>query len=101
VALSAENLHPLEVLNVEGVVLRFPHHRDSDTLSRRKNLMTDGNQRALAEIVFEREQRREREKTLALKMEAEPHAAVIKNMQSANTSVSGPKWVCHGPTDST
>jgi hypothetical protein len=43
--------------------------------------MTNGNQRALAETVFEREQRREREKTLALKMEAERHAAVIKNMQ--------------------
>jgi hypothetical protein len=50
-------------------------------LSQRKKLITGGNQRAPADTVFEREQRREREKTLALKMEAERHAAVIKNMQ--------------------
>jgi hypothetical protein len=42
--------------------------------------MTDDNQRALAETVFEREQRREKEISNALKMEAERHAAAIKNM---------------------
>jgi hypothetical protein len=42
--------------------------------------MTDDNQRALAETVFEREQRREKEISEALKMEAERHAAAIKNM---------------------
>ena len=35
--------------------------------------MTDDNQRALAETVFEREQRREKEISDALKMEAERH----------------------------
>jgi len=41
--------------------------------------MTDDNQRALAETVFEREQRREKEISEALKMEAARHAAVVKN----------------------
>jgi len=42
--------------------------------------MTDDNQRALAETVFERAQRREREISAALKMEAARQAAVINNM---------------------
>jgi hypothetical protein len=42
--------------------------------------MTDDNQRALAETVFEREQRREREISDALKMEAERQAAALNNM---------------------
>lgn len=42
--------------------------------------MTDGNQRALAETVLERAQRREREISAALKMEAARQAAVINNM---------------------
>jgi len=42
--------------------------------------MTDNNQRALAETVFEREQRREREINGALKMEAARHAAAVENM---------------------
>ena len=42
--------------------------------------MTDDNQRALAETVFEPEQRREREISEALKREATRHAAAVENM---------------------
>jgi hypothetical protein len=42
--------------------------------------MTDDNQRALAETVFEREQRREKEINEALKIEAARHAAAVENM---------------------
>ena len=42
--------------------------------------MTDNNQRALAETIFEREQRREREISGALKMAAARHAAAVENM---------------------
>jgi len=42
--------------------------------------MTDDNQRALAETVFERERRREKEISDALKMEAARHAAAVENM---------------------
>jgi hypothetical protein len=42
--------------------------------------MTDSNQRALAETIFERGQRREREISDALKLEAKRHEAVVRNM---------------------
>jgi hypothetical protein len=42
--------------------------------------MIDDNQRVLAETVFEREQRREREISDALKIEAARHAAAVQNM---------------------
>ena len=42
--------------------------------------MTDENQRALAETVFEREQRREKEINEALKIEGARHAAAVQNM---------------------
>jgi len=42
--------------------------------------MTDDNQRALAETIFERGQRREREISDALKLEAKRHEAVVQNM---------------------
>jgi hypothetical protein len=41
--------------------------------------MTDNNQRALAETIFERQQ--ERQVSEALKIEAARHAAAIQNMQ--------------------
>ena len=43
--------------------------------------MTEKDARAVAETLFEREQRRNREISEALKLEEERHAAVIKNMQ--------------------
>ncbi len=43
--------------------------------------MTEKNARAVAETLFEREQRRDREINEALKLEGERHAAVVKNMQ--------------------
>lgn len=43
--------------------------------------MTDKDQRATAETVFDREQRRERELGEALRLEEERHAAVVRNMQ--------------------
>jgi len=43
-------------------------------------MIADDNQRALAETLFEREQRREREIGDALKIEAARHAAVVENM---------------------
>jgi hypothetical protein len=43
--------------------------------------MTDNDQRATAETVFDREQRRERELGGALRLEEERHAAVVRNMQ--------------------
>lgn len=43
--------------------------------------MSDSDQRAAAESVFERTQRREAEINDALKLEAERHEAAIKNMQ--------------------
>jgi hypothetical protein len=42
--------------------------------------MTDDNQRSLAETVFEREQRREKEISDAMKMEAARRSAAIENM---------------------
>jgi hypothetical protein len=42
--------------------------------------MTDTKQRAFAETVFEREQRREKEIKDALKLEAQRRDAVVKNM---------------------
>jgi hypothetical protein len=42
--------------------------------------MTDDNPRALAETVFEREQRREKEISEALKIEGARHAAAVQNM---------------------
>jgi hypothetical protein len=42
--------------------------------------MSDTNQRAVAESVFERNQRRDGEINVALKLEAERHEAVIRNM---------------------
>jgi hypothetical protein len=42
--------------------------------------MADDNQRAVAESVFDRAQRREREISEALKLEEVRHAAAIKNM---------------------
>jgi hypothetical protein len=42
--------------------------------------MSDDNQRALAETIFERGQRREREISDALKLEAKRHEAVVQNM---------------------
>jgi hypothetical protein len=42
--------------------------------------MMNDDPRAVAETIFEREQRREREISDALKLEEERHAAVIKNM---------------------
>ena len=42
--------------------------------------MINNDPRAVAETLFEREQRREREISDALKLEEERHAAVIKNM---------------------
>ena len=44
-------------------------------------MIADDNQRALAETLFEREQRREREISDALKIEAARHAAVVENMR--------------------
>lgn len=43
--------------------------------------MTDKDPRAIAETVFQREQRREREISEALRLEQERHVAVVKNMQ--------------------
>jgi hypothetical protein len=43
--------------------------------------MSDTNQHAVAETVFERSQRREAEINEALKQEAARRAAVVKNMQ--------------------
>jgi len=43
--------------------------------------MTDQDPRTVAETVFERQQRREREISDALKLEEQRHAAAIKNMQ--------------------
>jgi hypothetical protein len=43
--------------------------------------MIDENQRAIAETVFDREQRRETELSAALRLEEERHAAIVKNMQ--------------------
>ena len=42
--------------------------------------MTDSDKRAFAETVFEREQRREKEISSALKLEAQRHDAAVKNM---------------------
>jgi hypothetical protein len=42
--------------------------------------MINNDPRAIAETLFEREQRREREISDALKLEEERHASVIKNM---------------------
>ena len=42
--------------------------------------MTDSDKRAFAETVFEREQRREKEISGALKLEAQRHDAAVKNM---------------------
>jgi hypothetical protein len=42
--------------------------------------MSDTNQREVSESLFERTQRREEEINHALKLEAERHEAVIKNM---------------------
>jgi len=42
--------------------------------------MTDDNQRVLAETFFERERRREKEISDAMKMEEARHAAAIENM---------------------
>jgi len=42
--------------------------------------MTDNNQRVLAEAIFERGQRREREISDGLKLEAKRHEAVVQNM---------------------
>jgi hypothetical protein len=42
--------------------------------------MIDNKQRALAETVFEREQRHEKEIGSALQLEAERHEAALKNM---------------------
>jgi hypothetical protein len=42
--------------------------------------MTDNKQRAFAESVFAREQRREKEISSALKLEAHRHEAAVKNM---------------------
>jgi hypothetical protein len=43
--------------------------------------MIDKDARAVAETVFEREKRREREIGDALKLEEERHAAIIENMR--------------------
>jgi hypothetical protein len=43
--------------------------------------MSDTNQREAAESLIERTQRREEEITHALKLEAERHEAVLKNMR--------------------
>ncbi len=43
--------------------------------------MTDKDPRAVAETLFEREQRHNREIGEALRLEEERHAAVLKNMQ--------------------
>jgi len=43
--------------------------------------MTDSDKRAFAETVFEREQRREKEISSALKLEAQRHEAADKNMR--------------------
>jgi len=43
--------------------------------------MTDENQRALAETVFERERKLEKEISEALKIEAARHAAAVQNMR--------------------
>ena len=43
--------------------------------------MSEKDQRAIAETVFDREQRRERGLSEALRLEEERHAAVFKNMQ--------------------
>jgi hypothetical protein len=43
--------------------------------------MTDSDKRAFAETVFEREQRREKEISSALKLEAQRHEAAVKNMR--------------------
>ncbi len=42
--------------------------------------MIDNDPRVIAETVFDREQRREREINEALKIEQERHATVVKNM---------------------
>jgi hypothetical protein len=42
--------------------------------------MTDSDKRAFAETVFEREQRREKEISSALRLEAHRHEAAVKNM---------------------
>ncbi len=47
--------------------------------------MTVKDPRAVAESVFEREKRREREPSEALRLEEERHAAVLKNMQRLRT----------------
>ena len=47
--------------------------------------MTDENQRALAETVFEREQRREKETNEALRIEAARRTAAVQNMQRLRT----------------
>ena len=43
--------------------------------------MAEKDARAVAETLFEREQRRTREINEALRLEEERHAAVVKNMQ--------------------
>jgi hypothetical protein len=43
--------------------------------------MTDSAKRAFAETVFEREQRREKEISSALKLETQRHEAAVKNMR--------------------
>jgi hypothetical protein len=48
--------------------------------------MIDRDARTVAETVLEREQRREREISNALKLEEERHAAVIKNMHRLRAS---------------
>ncbi len=42
--------------------------------------MSENDPRAFAETIFEREQRREKEITNALKLEAERHEAALRNM---------------------
>jgi hypothetical protein len=51
-----------------------------DTLSEGTTFMSDTNQHEVAESLLERTQRREQEINHALKLEAERHEAVIRNM---------------------
>jgi hypothetical protein len=61
--------------------------------------MTDDNQRLLAETVFEREQRREKEINEALKIEAARHAAVIQNMHRLKALRLARETKANGATD--
>ncbi len=61
-------------------LLFIPTTSMSDICHDERISMTEKDPRAVAETIFEREQRREREIGEALRLEEERHAAVMKNM---------------------